>query len=518
MTTNTVLYLLPEVALVLCGTIIYVAGAFLGPRIDWTWAAVGGLVVAATALVGVDASVAGGPLAGDALAFYLRALALAVGLLFVLLSAPGPGERASAAERAGTLLMAIAGLMLAVGAGDLVLLFVGLELISIPTYVLLYLGRRDAAAQESAVKYFFLSILSSAVLLYGFSFLYGAGGSTDLGEIRAALATTQASGPAIVMAMLLIFAGLGFKIAAAPFHFYAPDVYQGTTHGNAGLLAVVPKIAGLAALVRLIVIAIPPAEGVGWRIAMVLAMLTMTVGNLLALWQENLRRLLAYSSIAHAGYLLVALAVALAGGQDAGRLVQLDGTGAVLFYLTVYALATAGAFAALTWLSRGGRRAERLDDLAGVGRTDPLAGLALAVFLFSLAGVPPLAGFWGKLTVFGGALAVDAAGETIGHIQGWFIALAVVGVLNAAVAAAYYLRVVAAVYFRLPAKAEPAAPGGGRGAWAAMVLAALAVIAIGAYPGPLVEHANRAGQAANGAAESPAPAKTAQTNSPRMRP
>jgi NADH-quinone oxidoreductase subunit N len=517
MTGETILYVLPELILALVATGIYVVGAFVGPKVPWAWVGAAGVIAAGAALFGIHPEGATGALAGDALSVYLRQLALAVGLLFVLLSSRDTEGRRATPEHVGTLLLAVVGLMLTAGASDLVLLFLGLELISIPTYVLLYTGRRDAASQESAAKYFFLSILSSAILLYGFSFLYGAAGSTDLRLIRAELtgqaATDGIIGPVMVLAVVLIFAGLGFKIAAAPFHFYAPDVYQGTTHANAGLLAVLPKIAGLAALVRLIVIAMPGADSVGWRVAVVLAVMTMTIGNLLALWQDNLRRLLAYSSIAHAGYLLIGLAVALAAMHDEARPKQLDGVGAVLFYLVVYALATTGAFAALTWISGGDRRAERLDDLAGVGRTDPLAGLALAVCMFSLAGVPPLAGFWGKLTIFGGALAVDASGESLGRVQAWFIGLAVIGVLNAAVAAAYYLRVVAALYFRLPSRTGQPSLAAGRGAWAAMVLATVAVIGVGVYPGWLVESSNLASQAARSRPGSPDAAEAQATAS-----
>jgi NADH-quinone oxidoreductase subunit N len=376
-------------------------------------------------------------------------------------------------------------------ANDLVLLFVGLEMISIPTYILLYLGRRDQGSKEAAAKYFFLSILASALLLYGLSFLYGVAGSTGLERIRAAM-SEAAQTPAGFdrlgrLALVLIVSGLGFKIAAVPLHFYAPDVYQGTTHANAALLSVVPKAAGFVALVRLTALAAADLEPLGWRIVLVIAVLTMTCGNLLALWQDHLRRLLAYSAIAHTGYMLIGLAVGLTGAGVAGRW---DGLGALLFYLAVYAVATIGALAALSHLGREGRQVEYLDELAGLGRARPWTAALLAVFMFSLAGVPPLAGFWGKLLLFGSALDVDVGPQATGLVRPWFVALAVVAALNAAVAAAYYLRVVAVMYFE-PA-AEPPAAEGGRGAWLTAALCALLVLGIGAYPGPLIRRARQA--------------------------
>lgn len=197
---------------------------------------------------------------------------------------------------------------------------------------------------------------------------------------------------------MLTLAGLCFKIAAVPFHFYAPDVYQGTAHPNAALLSVMPKAAGLVALVRILVIAMPHMEPHSWRVVLVISVLTMTLGNVMAFWQDDLRRLLAYSSIAHSGYMLIGLAVSLATGQVAGRW---SGLAALWFYLATYAAATIGSFALLEHLGRADRRIDAVEELAGLGRTRPPAAAVLAVCMFSLAGIPPLAGFWGKLLVFG---------------------------------------------------------------------------------------------------------------------
>jgi len=241
-------------------------------------------------------------------------------------------------------------------------------------------------------------------------------------------------------------------------------------------------------LTRLLLAAMPGLELYAWRAAAVIAVLTMTTGNVLALWQDDLRRLLAYSAIAHAGYMLIGLAVALATRNEPG---SWNGLAALWFYLVVYAAATLGAFAVLEHLGRPERRLEGVEELAGLGQTRPLAAALLAVFLLSLMGVPPLAGFWGKFCIFGSALNVDGAAGAAEGMQPWFTALAIIGVLNAAVAAAYYLRVVAVMYFRTPLATPPARGGGGP--WWAAVACGLAVVLIGFFPGPLMREASDAG-------------------------
>ncbi len=488
MTAETCWLLGAEIVLVAVAVAIYLGGTFVELRRSWSWVAGAGVLAAGVLLALAHGTSSPGSVVFDPLALYVRWLALGAGALLVLASVRR--EKLGTPEYVGSLLLVLAGLMLVAGSGDLVLLFVSLELISIPTYILLYLGRRNTQNQEAAAKYFFLSVLASAILLYGFAFLYGATGATNLEGIRQVLADAAfqpdaASGSIVLgrLALLLIFAGLSFKAAAVPFHFYAPDVYQGTTHANAALLSVVPKAAGLVALVRLAAVALPGLEGTGWRVAAALALLSMTVGNVLALWQDNLRRLLAYSSVAHAGYMLIALAVAVAAGRTvAGE----SGVGALLFYLAVYAAATIGAFAAFECLGRREEPVNTMDELAGLGQTRPGAAAMIAVFMFSLAGVPPLAGFWGKLGIFASALRVDDLGPE-GNLRKWFIGLAVVGVLNAALAAAYYLRVVAVMYFR-----TPLATPEWRRLPAAAVVCAVLVVGIGVYPGLLWRAAENA--------------------------
>lgn len=509
MTTETIYLLSAEIVLVAVASAIYLAGAFLEGKDYWGRVAVAGLLAAAAALGIASGGGRSGPLLFDSLSTLVRWMALTAGLMLALMSLR-PVQLRGLPEYVGSLLLSIAGLMLAASADDLVLLFVGLELISIPTYILLYLGRPDWPSREATAKYFYLSILASALLLYGFSFLYGLTGSTDLATISSRLAAQGGNAarlaPLAKAALILIFAGLGFRMTAVPFHFYAPDVYEGTTHTNAALLSVVPKIAGLVVLVRIVAVAMPNVESYGWRIALALSLVTMTLGNVLALWQDNLRRLLAYSSIAHAGYLLIGLAVRLAGPAAPG---SWDGVAALLFYLCVYSLATVGTFAALAYLGRPQRQLDGVEELVGLGRTRPLPALAIAVFMFSLTGIPPLAGFFGKLFVFGSALGVDAGAGAPGNPHPWFVALAVAGVLNSAISAAYYLRIVGVMYFRTPL-GTPRAEGG-PGPWLVMTTCTVLVIALGLYSGPLARRSTEASPPLRTAAAEkgvPAPSQT----------
>ena len=501
---ETIKYLWPEIFLVTFAALIYVFGAVVQPRGRFALFAAMALLVAGFATyrqtVHMNLPVVwavDGPVLVDYLGHVVRCMMLLVGLLFV-----GMAMRAEARELTGevygNLLMIVVGTMLVSQAGNLVLLFLSLELISIPTYVLLFLGRRSHATAEATAKYFFLSILSSALLLYGFSFLYGLTGSTSLVEIHGALAAgtlnpDMVAQPALApIAFILILAGLGFKIAVVPFHFYAADVYQGTTNFNAGVLAVVPKVAGIVALTRLLLVMSPAIGAWGWQTILILSMATMTLGNVSALWQTNVRRMMAYSSIAHAGYMLIGLAVALALENAAARQA---GISAMLLYLAVYVFASTGTFAALTWLSDEEGELDRLNQLAGLAIRRPATSICLAIFMFSLAGIPPLAGFWGKLMLFWEAIG-SGLGAAAPETAYWFVVLAVVGVANAAIGAAYYLRWIATMVFPGGAS-ESHRPGQGVvGAGVAMVACAVLIVAIGILPGRIIGAAGAASRAA----------------------
>jgi NADH-quinone oxidoreductase subunit N len=518
----TIKILAPEIVLVAMATLIYLAGAFAGPGFRPLGFALLALVGAAIALLATrDLSrevfatpaevLVSGPALMDLFGHTARWAILVAGALLILLSDRPPDQR-QAAEYTGSVLLIIAGLMITASANDLVLLFMGLELVSIPTYVVLYIGKHGPEAQEATAKYFFLSILSSGLLLYGFSFLYGLGESTRLDAVAAAIreqyTQSGALGPMASLALILIFAGLAFRLTAVPFHFYAPDVYQGTSNANAGLLSTVPKIAGLLVLIRILLGTMPGIEGLGWKVALAVSVLSMTLGNVVALWQSNIRRLMAYSSIAHAGYMLIGVAVGLAQvslAPSAGptEAIGVNGIGTALFYLAVYTLATLGTFAALAYLGTERKPINDVDELAGLSQTHPLMAAAIAVFMFSLAGVPPLAGFWGKFTLFTGTIDLGApvAGEQ-SDLQRWFLALAIIAAVNAAIAAAYYLRVVATMYFRSPATAaapvlrdsavhthRESAPA------IATALCLALVIGAGLLPGAMMQTSDRAGAA-----------------------
>jgi len=438
------------------------------------------------------------PALGDQLATVVRFIALITGVVLVLLSWDEPGD-ARVCDCHACLLCAIAGLSLAGSANDLIFLFLALELISIPTYVMLYLPKAgDRLSQEAAIKYFLLSILSSAFLLFGFSYLYGLTGTTNITAILSILPTAAAGAMSdmALVASVMIVAGLGFKVTAFPFHFYAPDVYQAAPLGVVSLLAFVPKVAGFAALLRLFgdFTAMSGADYSFTKqymmLTWILAAVTMTAGNVLALLQNNIRRMLAYSGVANAGYMLIGIAVLPSQallrmpGQTSGLVA--DGADALLFYLIAYGAMTVGAFGVIIYLTRPDRNIDAIDDLAGLHETNPCLAVMMALFLFSMIGMPLTAGFVGKFLLFMSALAVptESSGQLapMGHL---YQVLAVVGAVNAAIAATYYLRVVGVMYLRGSFRPKPAfvmSP-----ALIAIGLCAAATLVFGIFPGPVLE-------------------------------
>jgi NADH-quinone oxidoreductase subunit N len=491
---ETIRILIPEFLLLAAAVAMMTASPFVRwPRRMWAAIAAGVLVVALVALLALSEQSSGMYAAAalnDSLGFYGRLVVLLTSLVLLALAHEEPSDD-RAGEFFGALLMINAGAMLVTTANELVFLFVGLELVSIPTYLLLYLTRRTAETQETAIKYFYLSIFSSGLLLYGLAFLYGVTGVSNL----KAIGVLSSSLPGIphpqlgLIAVLFVMAGLLFRVAAVPFHFYAPDVYQGSPTIIAALLSWFPKGVGFVAMVRALtaVIAVKgpddplvmKAIGISW----IVAATTMTLGNTMALLQTDLKRLLAYSSIAHAGYLMIGVTVAFANGPGTGALHY--GNESIFFYLFVYGIMTLGAFGVIIGLRTPDRAVETVDDLAGLGATQPLVALSMAICLLSLSGIPPLAGFWGKLGIFTGAFAANS-GESFGPL----FFLAVIGVLNAAVGAYYYLRIVVAMYLR-PARQKVFTTGG----WpvlAAVGACASLTLFMGLYPAPIA----RASQAA----------------------
>jgi NADH-quinone oxidoreductase subunit N len=498
---STASLLVPEIILLATACVLFLVGPFLvsdagesmpGLRHRWGVVSLIGLCVAWFVWFHNGPATMDGTLFRiDSLAWYTRGLSLSAGVLLVLVLWDQIDDSHSA-EAYACLLTILAGTSLVAAANDLVTMFLSLELVSIPTYVILYLPRRDQRTSEAALKYFLLSIFSSALVLYGMSWLYGVAGTTNFAGIRDVLSNRppHAGDGMLEIAFALLLAGLCFRIAAAPFHFYAPDVFQGTTAANAALLSFVPKVVGFAALLRLIPLSGATESWLQWvpehsnmLLLGIMAVVTMFVGNLMALRQKHLYRLMAYSSIAHAGYMLIGLTV--------GDTVPVNGREAVLFYLAVYGLMTIGVFALLSAVGdkvQGGRGREQgvptsssmlpaactmLDDLRGLSRSLPSVALLLAICLFSLTGLPPTAGFLGKLNLF---LAAWSDDSHVGY------GLAIVLALNAAISAWYYLRLVAVMYL------EPAVPEEGRprrivwAPWLAGAVCAIGTIAIFVAP------------------------------------
>lgn len=476
---GSVKLLIPELILVAAACVLFVGGTVY--RCRRTWASMA-LTAAGIAFLswwwGPTPDATASPLglvAWTPLASFVTVLSLA-GLAVLILLAWNQVPDAYAGEFHACLLVIAAGTMLVGSANDLVLLFLALEMISIPTYVVLYLPRHEARNQEAALKYFVLSVFASALFLFGLSYLYGISGTTNLTALTYALPIQKDNGMDLLLglALALVLAGLSFRVAAVPFHFYAPDVYQGAVPACAGLLAAIPKVAGFVALLVILHSALglaltetayPEVRNVTLALCWILALASMTLGNLLALLQSDVRRLLAYSSIAHAGYILVGVGSMLANADSGGQ-------EAVLFYLWIYTAMTLGAFAVLGYLGRRERGVEAVEDLAGLWRTHPLAALALAVCLFSLTGLPPTAGFWAKLYIF---FAAWSSGSTLYRV------LAVALAINAALAAWYYVRLVAMMYLRPPGREVPAAED--RPGLAAAVVCGLFVLLAFVAPG-----------------------------------
>jgi NADH-quinone oxidoreductase subunit N len=451
---------------------------------------------------GLRATMYASPVLLTRLALLVKVIAFFGAIVLVLFSWNEVSSE-HAPEYLGCLLFLTAGVGLIGAANDLITLFLALELVSIPTYILLYLVRLDASAQEAAMKYFLLSVFSSGLLLFGFSYLYGLTGTTNLTALNEALRLGGEGGvrglPAVaVVALIMVVAGLGFRITAVPFHFYAPDVYQGTSTGAAALLAFIPKVAGFIALFRTFGLASPTLSGDQGplltqhlpRLLWILALVTMTLGNVLALLQDNLKRLLAYSSVAHAGYMLIGLAVAPHVHGQTGS--SVDGAEALLIYLVAYGAMTIGAFAVLHYLqstAEEGWPVENVEHFSGLARSHPGTALLMALFLLSLIGIPLTAGFLGKFYVILGALSVPRTDSLSGtastwQLAYWFKGLAVLAMINAAIGAWYYLRIITVMFLREPIRTfSQARPWPVLGAiWTC----ALLTLGLGVYPTPLV--------------------------------
>jgi NADH-quinone oxidoreductase subunit N len=485
---NTILALVPPAGVALLALIVVLFDiARPGRDRPLVVVAVGGLAILMALVVVVGPlpgiglltgpqEVFGGAYVADSLTVLLDLTLMAIAALTILFGPDYLRPRGlPAAEFTAMLLFAITGGMLIAGARDLLLLFIALELLVLPGYLLAGYAKRDGLSTEGAIKYFLLGSFSSAIFLFGLVLTFGYTGTTNIREVAAVItATVGANGltslaPALLMGLALLTTGAAFKIAAVPFHYWTPDAYQGSPTPVTGYLSVGPKVAAFALILRLFVDALGGLKADWTPFIVVLAASTMTLGNLVALSQDNIKRMLAYSSIAHTGYILVGLAAF--GAAPVGSPAEQAGLQAVLFYSVAYSFMNLGAFACVAALQRRPGVTSQIATFAGLGRRAPVLAALMLLFLLSLTGIPPLAGFWAKWYVIQAAL----------QVGGWLTLLAVLTVLNAAAAAFYYLRIAVYMYMRDPAEGAPPVTIGGE-TRVGLGLAAIGTIAIGLIP------------------------------------
>ena len=489
--------ILPELIVCIVGVVVMLADAFGKPSQRWVTGAISlaGLGAAAGSSAWLWLSWPGaveafnGMIVLDEMRLGFTFVFLVVSALTILVSMVWvESERLPAGEFHSLLMFATAGMMFMASAGDLVIVFLGLEILSIATYVMCGFRRTDIRSNESSMKYFILGSFSSAFLLYGIALTYGATstaaglpGTTNIAEIARRLPDAQY--PMLLFAgAAMMLVGFGFKIATAPFHVWTPDVYEGAPTPVTAFMAAGPKAAGFASFMRVFVFAFPFIVATGkpslagqihhaWIYALVvLAIATMTVGNVVAIAQNNVKRMLAYSSIAHAGYALVGFIAAGAAPDGEQRSAAIT---SVIFYLLTYAVMNLGAFAVVQLIARAGDRRTEVEDYNGIGFQSPWLAFSLSLFLLSLLGMPLTAGFIGKVLVFRAALD-----------QGYYL-LVVIGVLNTAISAYYYLRLIIVMFFRERSTAwnPPSIPAS---IGVALALTMLGVFYLGLFPGRVI--------------------------------
>ena len=469
----------PEAVLTAGSLLTLMLGSFLGGDKTLkalTWVSVLILGLAGLTLIDDPAGTQlafGGLYVEDSFSIFLKVLILGAGAASMLLALPYLAEaKTGRFEYPVLLMLATLGMCMMVSAGDMLSLYVGLELTSLASYVLAAFHRGESKSSEAGLKYFVLGALASGILLYGITLVYGFAGTTGFGAIRDVLAGQHERSFGVLLGLVLILSGLAFKISAVPFHMWTPDVYEGAPTPVAAFFSAAPKVAAMGLMVRVLVGAFGPMA-VDWQqIVFFLAVASMFVGAAGAIGQTNIKRLLAYSSIANIGFALVGLAAASQLGIEA-----------LLFYITVYVAMTLGSFMVILQLRRAdGSPVELISDLSGLSKTSPGLALALTIFMFSLAGIPPLLGFWPKFAVFQAAVAAG------------LIPLAVIGFIASVVAAFYYLRLIKVMYFDEPGVAVSSEGGVTNGAMiaaAALFCSPIGMLAIT----PLVAACGRAAAA-----------------------
>jgi len=364
------------------------------------------------------------------------------------------------------ILFATLGMMIMASGAELITIFLGIELMSVSLYVLAGYTRTRMISNEAALKYFLLGSFATGFLLYGIALTYGSTGTSDIKAISKFIATTGFQSPTIIMGMALLVIGFGFKAALVPFHMWTPDVYEGAPAPITAFMSAGPKAAAFAAFVRIFMEALPSLQGQWTAIIWIMAVLTMSVGNIIALVQDNIKRMLAYSSIAHAGYVLVAF-------LSAGEL----GISSILYYMLAYTFMNIGAFAIITVLGGRGEEKVHIQDYRGLGYRHPIAAIAMSLFLFSLAGIPPTGGFMGKFYIFSAA------------VKEGYVGLAIIGVINSVVSVYYYLRITVAMYMQDPSttkESETPALIFSPALVVAICISAYGVLSLGLFPSTYV--------------------------------
>ncbi len=466
--TTGLIALLPDLILAGLACLLFVVDPFIPREKKFLtgYGALGALALSGLSLLplcGSNLSAFSGMITLDAYALFFKGLFLVIAALVVLMSILYIQiERIHLGEYYGLILFATVGMMLMPAATDLLSVYLSLELMSISFYVLAAFMRKDPRSVESGIKYFLTGIFTSGILLYGIAFLYGLTGTTHLGAIRASLSGRPPS-PLFILAMVLLIAGFGFKIAATPFHMWAPDVYEGAPTPITAFLSTGSKIAAFASLLRVLVTGLEGGYPAWWQMLWIVAVATMTVGNVAALVQTNLKRMLAYSSIAQSGYILMGLIAFSEAGLSS-----------VLIYALAYAFMTLGAFTTLILLCRKGVKGDHLSDFSGLAQTHPVVAALFVLFALSLVGIPPTAGFVGKLFLFKAALMKE------------FYWLAIFGVLNSVISLYYYFKVVVAMYMEAPTGDAAPPLASSPPLMAALGVMSVATLWIGLYPEPFI--------------------------------
>ncbi|MBK8009288.1 MAG: NADH-quinone oxidoreductase subunit NuoN [Rhizobiales bacterium] len=469
MTIASLMPVLPELVIIIGAMALLMLGVFKGEN-STPIVEMGALIVLAATLVLVvtqpatPVSLFGGSIVIDAFGRFFKVLILIGAAAALVMSAPfWRNHKLSRFEFSIVVLLSVAGMMVMVSARDLISLYLGIELMSLSLYVIAAIDRENTRSTEAGLKYFVLGALSSGMLLYGASLIYGFTGTVSFAGIAAAAKTPSIG---LIFGIVFLFAGLAFKVSAVPFHMWTPDVYEGAPTPVTAFFAAAPKVAAMALFCRVAITSFPAIASQWQQIVVFVAIASMVLGAFAAIGQKNIKRLMAYSSIGHVGFALVGLAPGTANGVSS-----------VMIYMSIYLAMTLGTFACIIAMRRDGGQVEDIDQLAGLSRTQPVMAFVLAALLFSLAGIPPLAGFFAKFYVF------------LAAIEGRFYTLAVIGVLASVVGAYYYLRIVKIMYIDEPVARFLPMP---KPVAFVLALSGAFTILFFVYPAPLVAAANAA--------------------------